>query len=123
MDPGSTFVGYDRDNHLYVVLSAPDRRGRVALANLTTHGGPGCGEHCLLLVVGDHPFIRHPSCIPFRRAKLEPLTRLEEALGRGATTMREPLAPEVLRRIQQAALSDIHPPRNFKLAIRETLRS
>ncbi len=37
--------------------------------------------------------------------------------------MREPLSPEVLRRIQQAALSDIHPPRNFKLAIRETLRN
>ncbi len=37
--------------------------------------------------------------------------------------MRDPLAPEVLQRIQQAALSDIHPPRNFKLAIRETLRN
>ena len=73
--------------------------------------------------MGDHPFIRHPSCIPFRRAKLEPLTRLEEARGKGATTVREPLAPEILQPIQQAALTDIHPPRNFKLAIRETLRN
>ena len=37
--------------------------------------------------------------------------------------MREPLAPEILQHIQQAALTDIHPPRNFKLAIRETLRN
>ena len=122
MDPGATFVGYDRDNHLYVVLSAPDRRGRVALANLTSHGRPGCGEHCLLLLPGDHAFIRHPSCIPFRRAKLEPLTRLEEARDKGAVTLREPLATELLQRIQQAALNDIYPPRNFKLAVRETLQ-
>lgn len=123
MDPGSSFVGYDRDNHLHVVLSAPDSRGRVALANLTTHGRPGCGEHCLVLVPGDHPFVRHPSCIPFRRAKLEPLARLEEARRQGSIALREPLSPEVLLLLQQAALRDIHPPRNFKLAVRETLRS
>jgi hypothetical protein len=122
VDPGSTFVGYDRDNHLYIVLSIPDGRGRVALANLTSHGRPGCGEHCLLLAPSDHAFIRHPSCIPFRRAKLEPLVKLEEARDKGAVTLREPLAPEVLLRIQQAALNDIHPPRNFKLAVRQTLQ-
>ena len=122
MDPGSTFVGYDRDNHVHVILSTPDTRGRVALANLSSHGGPGCGEHCLVLLPGDHPFVRHPSCIPFRRAKLEPLTRLEEARDKGAITVREALVPEILQRIQQAALGDIHPPRNFKLAIRETRR-
>ena len=123
MDPGTTFVGYDRDNHLYVVLSTPDRRSRVALANLTSHGRPGCGEHCLLLAPSDHPFIRHPSCVPFRRARLEPLTRLEEARDKRTITLREPLATELLQRIQQAALDDIHPPRNFKLAVRETLQS
>lgn len=95
----------------------------MALANLTSHGRPGCGEHCLLLVPGDHPFIRHPSCIPFRRAKLEPLLRLVEARDKGTVTLREPLGAEVLLRIQQAALNDIYPPRNFKLAVRETLRS
>ena len=123
MDPGSTFVGYDRDNHLYIVLSAPDSRGRVALANLTSHGRPGCGEHCLVLVSGDHPFVRHPSCIPFRRAKLEPLERLETARSKGSIVLREPLAADVLGRIQQAALTDIHPPRNLKLAVRQTLQN
>lgn len=122
MDPGTTFVGYGRDNHLYLVLSTPDGRGRVALANLTSHGRPGCGEHCLVLVPGDHPFIRYPSCIPFRRAKLEPLTSLEEARDNESIALREPFGPEVLRRIQQKAVSDIHPPRNLKLAVRETLR-
>lgn len=122
MDPGTTFVGYDRDNHLYIVLSAPDRHRRVALANLTSHGRPGCGEHCLLLDPSDHAFVRHPSCVPFRRAKLEPLVKLEEARDKGTITLRETLTPELLQRIQQAALGDIHPPRNFKLAVRETLQ-
>ncbi len=75
-----------------------------------------------MLAPGDHPFIRYPSCIPFRRAKLESLTRLEEAREKGSITLREPFDPEVLRRIQQKAVSDIHPPRNLKLAVRETLR-
>ena len=122
MDPGTTFVGYDRDNHLYIVLSAPDSRGRVALANLTSHGRPGCAEHCLVLVPGDHPFVRYPSCIPFRRARLEPLTRLEEARDRGSIALREPLTLGILERIQRAVLTDIHPPRNVKLAVRQTLR-
>ena len=122
MDPGTTFVGYDRDDHLHVVLSLPDRRGRVALANLTSHVKPDCGDHCVVLVPGDHPFIRHPSCIPFRRAKLEPLSRLAEARDRATITLREPFEPEVLLRIQEGGLNAIQPPRNVKLAIRETLR-
>ncbi len=49
--------------------------------------------------------------------------KLQEARDRKSVTLREPLEPGVLQRIQQRALNDIHPPRNVKLAIRVTLRS
>ena len=38
MNPGETFIGYDLGNHLWIVLSLPTERGKIALVNLTTHG-------------------------------------------------------------------------------------
>lgn len=122
MNPGDAFVGYDRDNHLYIVLSLPDDRGRVALANLTTHGpGPSCSNLCVILRRGDHPWVRRDSCVPYGRSKLTSLHDLAEAQQEQDIEMRSSFVPEVLIRIQQGALDSIYTRRNVKNAVRRTL--
>jgi len=58
----------------------------------------------------------------FKRARMRSLAAIEEARGRGDLLMRRPLGARLLRRIQEGALAAPVTRREFREAIRETLR-
>ena len=109
MNPGATFVdrSYDPLGHLWIVLSAPAWRGRVAVVNLTSHNPErrDCGDHCLILGPGDHPFVRHESCVYYKRARLRSPRALRAGIAEGGIELHEPLGDDLLFRIQQGALA------------------
>ncbi len=109
MNPGTTFIDRDYDplGHLWIVLSAPTGRGRVAVVNLTSHNPErrDCGDHCLVLGPGDHPFIRHDSCVYYKRARLRSLRAMREDEARGELERSEPLSDDLLLLAQQGALA------------------
>ena len=96
----------------------------MAIANLTTHDPArgDCGERCLVLQPGDHSFVRHASCVYYKRARLRSLAEIGEARERGHLLMRRPLGARLLRRIQEGALATPATRREVKSAVRETLR-
>lgn len=100
--PGFCFHFNDRpdDDHLYVVISrtsAPE----VVVVNLTTWN-PLADQSCLL-EAGDHPFVRHKSCIAFDYADVVPTDLLEKKLQNGDITPREPASRELMLKILDGA--------------------
>ena len=122
MKPGETFFGYDFGNHLWIVLSAPTEDGKVALANLTTHGRPPrCGSHCVVIRPGEHPYPQRDSCVHYIRATLGPAQPLDEAKERRQLQQHAPLSAELLHRVQDGALKSRFAEDDFKAVIRATL--
>jgi len=122
IDPGETLLDFDFGNHLYIVIGL-EIDGELAVANLTTHGREErCGrEGCVVFQSGDHRWIRRPSCIPYRRARLTPSAPLAEMKRRGTLSQDAPFAPDHLLRVQHGALADPKTPRPVRDAVRRTL--
>src|SRR5271157_4082219 len=96
---GDTFLFAEEDEdklHLTVVLTEPDRNGKVVtVAVVTRHRR---SDAMVPLEVGDHPFIRHPSVMAFVHARVRTAAEIEEIVRRGDATKREPIAERFVRR-------------------------
>ncbi len=84
MNAGDTFLiplpGTTLDSHLWIVLSDPSAfPEQVVIVNVTSHRADK--DQACILDVGDHPFIKHKSCIEYRRAKVLPAEQLITLLG------------------------------------------
>ena len=122
MIPGETFIGYDLGNHLWVALSLPTERGEIALVNLTTHGRSSrCGDHCIVVRPGEHPFVRRESCVHYQKAVLGLVAPLDAARERRTLAVREPISAELLLRAQEGALASRLTKPAFKAVVRATL--
>ena len=122
MNPGDTIIGLDFGNHFWIVISAPTDEGEIALVNLTTHGrGVSCGLHCTTVARGEHPYVIRESCVYFRGAYLNAVAPLTRAREQGTLRQHEAVAPDLLRRIQEAALVDRMVPRAVKMAVQNSL--
>lgn len=106
MNLGETFLNFDFGDHLWMVLSHPDAEGRIAIANLTTHGrSPICQMGgCVVVTVGEHSWVKRESCVYYRKADLTPTEPLDRFKETGTLDQSDPLSPELLRRIQHGAL-------------------
>jgi hypothetical protein len=98
--------------HLYFVVSdvAPD--GKVLLVNVTKYDN-NPDKSC---VINDreHPFIRHISVVNYRDAIETPLTALEAAIEKGATTQHQSATNVLLKRIQDGAKASNYLKSKFK---------
>ena len=102
---GDTFVTKDTPadpSHLWLIISDTDQSPTdLVLVNMTSwesHKDPSCK-----LNAGDHPFVKHETCISFRDAKLvsaEVLRMLEE---KGMLSRDERLDSPILTRIREGA--------------------
>ncbi len=101
MKAGNTFYIRDRgvDTHLWVVISDPDRDPvRVVMVSMTTY--EDYKEDVCLLDVGDHPSIRHKTCIAYNEARMTTLETLNTLIGGGYLSMQPPVSEAVLWRIR-----------------------
>ena len=69
--------------HLWIVLTDPDSNGLSVCVNVTTNRFGA--DTTVLLMPGDHPFIRHESVIHFEDARFIDLRRVQELLSRGSS--------------------------------------
>lgn len=123
IEPGETFIGLDLENRLWVVPSAVTGDQEVAIANLTSHGRPSQTNHrrCDVISHGEHPYPKGDSCMYWHKATLNPIRGMEEAKRQSQARQHDPFAPELLLRIQLAALVARQVPADMKNAIRATL--
>lgn len=105
--PGQAVTGIDAQDHLWIVLSRPTSSGTIAMANLTTHRSQQKthGGFCVLVERGEHPFVRHLSCVAYHRAVMKPGLPFDSSVRRGRLVEHSPLSSDLLYRIQIGALA------------------
>ena len=92
----------DVDSHLWVVVSDPDRDPeRVVMVSMTTY--EDYKEDAYLLDAGDHPRVSRKTCIAYNEARMTTLEHLNALSAKGRLVVRDPVSPEVLKRIRDGA--------------------
>lgn len=99
MKPGDTFLSdpIDGTSHLSIVVFDVPVTQEILVVTVTTYKDekdPAC-----ILEVGDHPFIRHKSCISYRNARRVSHAPLQALVDRGRLISHERICPSVLERI------------------------
>jgi hypothetical protein len=104
MNAGDTFLIPALDDHLWIVLSDPaiDRVNVVLVCLLSWQ--PHHDQACIL-EPGDHPFVKHSTCVHYPWARTVTDARLEELKRDGKLRLRPPLLADVLDRVRTSAAS------------------
>jgi hypothetical protein len=97
--PGDTFLSdpIDGTPHLSIVVVDVPVTQEILVVSVTTYNDekdPTC-----LLKVGDHPFIRHESCISYRNARRVSHVALQALIDHGRLISHERMCSSVLERI------------------------
>ena len=103
---GNTFHCRDVGSkaHLYIIICQDgDSPMECVIVNVTTIHNDLCDKSCVL-DKGDHPFIKQPSSVLYRKAEIAKVEALERAARRGDIWTDQDIDPRVLVRVQQAAL-------------------
>lgn len=90
-------ANHDR-NHLRAILTDPDRDGMVLTVGFSTIRDERHDGTCRLLP-GDHPFVRVPSFCCYGHARMTAAAVLTRQVETGQALDRDPLSPELLRRL------------------------
>jgi len=110
----------DEKLHLRIVATPPAADGCVVVVSVTTRHRRS--ETLVILQPGDHPFIRHESTVAYRYAEISWVDNIEAAIASGNAKRREPIAGDLLRRIQAGLLDSEFTPNGVIHFAREVLR-
>ncbi len=95
-------VTHESYNHLYVICSDPAvDSDRILMVSLTTFRAKE--EICCMVAAGEHPFVKHRSCIRYKDARIASARELAILLSSPQMTQREPVSAELLARIRRGA--------------------
>jgi hypothetical protein len=109
LDLGDTFLlpkSSDDTEHLWVVLTKPDSKGKAVCANITT--AHAYSERTVVIQAGEHPFVKHESVVMFADARVLDLNAIQKALDYNQTTYiastHKKCSPTLLKKIQDGLL-------------------
>ena len=116
---GSTILIIDRPKpHLWIVLTDPTPHpGHVLVVMVVTQKPHS--DTTTVLRAGNHPFIKHDSCVNYSTARTMSVTSIERLLKDGDAQLKSPLAPQLLTVVRQGLITS-----DFTVnSIREHFRS
>ena len=94
--------GTSLDSHLWVVISDPAADSeRVLIVNFTTRrkdSDPAC-----ILQAGEHPFVRHETCVNYAGAKVVSEAQIRTLVQKGLLSSHAALSAALLERIRDGA--------------------
>jgi hypothetical protein len=102
MQGGEAFLLPDFDDHLWAVISDPVLDPHCVVVVLFVSWTDKYDQACVLNG-GEHPFIKHPTCVQYPGAKIVTDGRLEELRRSGQLRPKAPLSGELLALIRQRA--------------------
>jgi hypothetical protein len=114
---GDTFLVNPPYNHLYVVCSDPAVDPVQVLLVSFTSFKPKEETSCIVKA-GEHPFIKHRSCIRYKDAKIASVQDLGRLLDGGRMTRHEPVSAELLGRIRSGASKSDYLPEECRRLLR-----
>ena len=106
--------------HLYVVISNPLKNpNEVVLVSLTTKDC-GVDESCVVSE-GDHPRIKHESCVDYSRARILSEAAIDDAVANKRVRPVEDASPDLLGKIWQGAAETKHLPSRCDAILRQQM--
>ena len=109
MDAGTTFLLSAGDIHLWIIISDPKLDPQnVLIVNLTSLT-PRKEQSCVLKV-GDHPWIRHDTCVNYGDSSVTTLDKLVAARDANALVIQSPVGPDILQRVRESAMNSTKMP-------------
>ncbi|HSQ60785.1 MAG TPA: hypothetical protein VLT84_10195 [Acidobacteriota bacterium] len=103
--------------HLYVAAYHDPLKG-LLLVNMTSDMKY---EATCILNPGEHPFVKVRTLIAYEHARLYTAYDCQQIEAQGITQKHAPLAPEVLRRVQDGVLNSRFTDRRMKALVQEAL--
>lgn len=91
-------AGNPGGSHLMVCLAAnrPENKAIIVpIVSLRNNSDTSC-----VLNMGDHPFIRHPSCADYAFIRAIPLAKIDDDVARGDVVLQAPVSRKLLVRLQ-----------------------
>jgi hypothetical protein len=119
---GDTFIWFppdDRREHLFIVLTDPERNnGDFAAFNLTKSKG---GPMALTFHIGEHPFItQYPSDVNFGDSLIFNISKVERAIALGQAVPHQPMNPDMVEKIAKRAVGHPAVPGDVEALVKET---
>jgi hypothetical protein len=102
MRAGETFLLPNDDDHLWAIISDPVVDPQRVVVVLFVSWTEKYDQACVLNG-GEHPFIKHPTCVQYPGAALVSDATLEARRQSGELKMKAPLSPDLLALIRQRA--------------------
>ncbi len=106
MKAGETFhipqPGTSLDSHLWVILSEPALdEDHILIVNFTTLRSDS--DRACVLNAGEHPFVKHPTCVNYRGAKVVSRAQIDTLLQKGLLTNHAAVSSALLQRMREGA--------------------
>jgi hypothetical protein len=108
------------EGHLWIVITEVSSEGKFIMVNLTTLDEDIEDTSCILCP-GDHPYITHPSVISYKDTKEFDTSFYDRALAAGRIHSYDRFSQEIVRKIQQGALTSNFTKNRFRAVIQANL--
>lgn len=110
MKSGDTFIipqpGTSLDSHLWVVISDPAQDAKaILIVNFTTLRSDS--ETACVLAAGEHPFVKHETCVNYRGAKIVSEADISDLMKSGHLRQHAIVSAAVLKRMHDGAANSI----------------
>lgn len=118
---GDTFLTGDGDEdnfHLWIIVTPPNQGEVVTVCMVTAQRRT---ERLVILNPGDHPFVKHESGIAYLFAKIRTIADIESLLENGFAILKEPMPPDVLKRIQAGVIDSDFTPNGVRAYFRDVM--
>jgi hypothetical protein len=107
MKAGDTFLAPGFDDHLWMVISDPSIDPDNVVIVFFLSWQPHYDQACIVQA-GEHPFVKHATCVEYPAARITTNQKLDEGLASGKLKHKAPLSADLLGKIRRsAAASDI----------------
>lgn len=101
-------------NHLFVVLTEACPEGNVLLVSFSTIREERFYDSTCIVTPGEHPFIKKPSFIEYRKARIEKASHVVKCREATYWFPHEPVSNELFTRICMGILDSPHTPKRIK---------
>lgn len=90
-------VPYDHIPHLHVVIFDVPQSAELLIVSITSYTDEK--DDACVIEVGEHPFIKHKSCVSYRNAKVISHDALEAAKNAGKLIGQHPASAQLIEKI------------------------
>lgn len=121
MDAGDTFLIPNLgDDHLWMIISDPTADATRVVVVCFLSWSPTLDQACVLHG-GEHPFVKHETCVHYPWARIVPTAQLDEMRKRGDLISKAPLSAELLAQIRGCAENGRLPTESYDFLRRQGL--